>query len=235
MKHDYAHTLLRKVRADYQMIADEFSQSRFDIWPEFLEFKKYLKPGMNVLDVGCGNGRVTKILGDVKVDYVGCDVSTRILKQAKKMCPAHCFQEGDVLSLPFPDEKFEAVFCIAVLHQIPGSELRAKALREMHRVLKTGGWLFLTVWNLWQTKYRGAFRATNLKKFFGLTPLDINDAFIPWRASGVERYYHAYTQVELNKAVNQVGYRIEKEFLSSSLPSVGQSQSDNFVVIAQKK
>ncbi|MDD5342523.1 MAG: class I SAM-dependent methyltransferase [Patescibacteria group bacterium] len=234
MKSDFAQTLLRKVRADYQMLADQYSSTREDIWPEYLEFQKYLQPGMKVLDIGCGNGRLTKIFDKVKVDYTGVDVSPRMLEQARKLFPGYKFQVGDIMNLPFSEGEFDAVFCLQVIHQIPSGELRRQALGQMSRVLKPGGRIIVAVWNLWRPIYRSKLNRNNLKKFFGLTPYDKNDILIPWRDSGVEQYYHAFTQPELKRLLSQAGLRVEREFLGKEYKTDSKYHFNNIVIIAQK-
>ncbi|MBU0707409.1 methyltransferase domain-containing protein [Patescibacteria group bacterium] len=234
MDSDYAQTLLRKVRADYQMLAEPYSSSRERTWPEFEEFVKYVEPGMKILDVGCGNGRLTKIFGNVKVDYTGLDASSRMVEQANKLSPEYDFQVGDILSLPFTNQEFDIVFSILMLHQIPTNELREKAVGQIHRVLKPGGRLILTVWNLWRQKYRAKLRMTNLKKFFGLTKLDKNDILIPWRDSGVEQYYHAFTQEELRDLLANTGFQIENIFLGKEYKTDSKKFFNNIIVVAKK-
>jgi SAM-dependent methyltransferase len=46
----------------------------------------------------------------------------------------------DLTAIPFPDETFHAIICSHVLEHIPDD---AKAMREMRRVLKPGGWAIL--------------------------------------------------------------------------------------------
>jgi len=234
MKSDYAQTLLRKVRGDYQMLAERYSASREDIWPEFEEFKKYIKPGMKVLDVGCGNGRLAKIFNDVKVDYYGLDASLRLLEQARLLFPDYHFQEGDILSLPFPKENFDIVFCILVLHQIPSQELRKKAVEQMYQVLKPNSRLVLSVWNLWRPKYQSQIKKANFIKLLGLSPLDKNDLMIPWRDSGIKQYYHAFTQEELRELIADSGFKIEKLFLGKEFKTKKKRYFNNFIIIANK-
>ena len=55
------------------------------------------------------------------------------------------FIEGDILNLPFLEQKFDSVWAIAALHMIPSKELRKRAVGEIKRVLKPGGLMVLTV------------------------------------------------------------------------------------------
>lgn len=234
MKSDFAQTLLRKVRSDYQILAEKYSASREDIWPEFNEFKKYVQPEMKIADIGCGNGRLAKIFDGVKVDYYGVDISPRLLEQARKLFPDFHFQEGDILNLPFPDNEFDLVFSILVLHQIPSAELRQRAVSQLFRVINPGGRLILTVWNLWRPKYQAQIKKTNWKHLFGFTPLDKNDLLIPWRDSGIEQYYHAFTQEELKGLLEEAGFKIERMQLAKEFKTGKKRFFNNIIVIAQK-
>ena len=216
MKKEYAEYLLKKTKEDYNRIAEKFSRTRSRIWEEvrFL-FDDYVRPGDKVLDLGCGNGRFFEILKDKGVDYIGVDFSERLIEIAKKRYPQVKFQVADALNLPFPNNFFDKVYAIAVLHHIPSKEFRQRFLEEAKRVLKPGGLLILTCWNLWQKpKIRRLIFKFTLKKIFCLSKLDFFDIQMNWW--GIPFcYFHCFTKKELVKAIKKSGFEIIKtgEFL----------------------
>jgi SAM-dependent methyltransferase len=97
---------------------------------------KYNLAGAKCLDVGCGRG----LLQDLVADYTGVDLSDSVRTYLHKP-----FFQASVESLPFEDGLFDAIWSITVLEHVPKPEA---ALREMRRVLKPGGLLFLKpAWN----------------------------------------------------------------------------------------
>ncbi len=123
-------------------------------WPVIQKYLDRLKPGMTVLDVGCGNGRLLSGL-PTGVKYLGFDFSRTLLAEAKKSFPDHEFRYGNMVE---PSAwrglgKYEAIFCIAVLHHLPDREQQVYALKQMKKCVKRGGFLCLSVWNLWQEKF----------------------------------------------------------------------------------
>ena len=130
MNSKTAKNLLQKVKQNYETIARTFSDSRFRIWPELKKFQKYLRPNNKVLDLGCGNGRLYELFKNQKINYTGADNCQTLVSLAKKKHPNVKFISADALNLPFKDNQFDAIFSIAMFHQIPSYELREKALRE---------------------------------------------------------------------------------------------------------
>ncbi len=84
---------MAKTRNDYNLIAEDFSTTRYLIWPEikFL-FDKYFFPGEKVLDLGCGNGRYFECLKKKKVNYFGLDNSEKLIEIAKARYPGPIFK-----------------------------------------------------------------------------------------------------------------------------------------------
>lgn len=167
MDRDFALKIIEKTRDDYNLIAPHFDVTRKYPWEEFSEFKKYIRGEEEILDLGCGNGRLVSFLNKItKVRpllqgsdpcnrYVGLDISEEIIKTARKNHPNFKFLVGDFLNLPFPDDTFDIIFSIASFHHIPSTELRLEALKEMKRVLKKDGIILMIVWNLGeQEKYQ---------------------------------------------------------------------------------
>jgi len=102
-----------------------------------------LRPGMTVLDIGCGPGSITRGLAErvVPGQVVGIDLSADTLASARQDAAARGltnlrYDEASVYQLPYPDASFD----VAYAHQV-FQHLRepAKALREVLRVLKPGG------------------------------------------------------------------------------------------------
>ena len=210
MDKDYAQYLLKKTIGDYNRIAEQFSSSRYSIWPELNLFKEYIKEGERVLDSGCGNGRLLELFKDCNVDYIGIDNSEKLLEIARNKHPQQKFQLADSLSLPFPNDYFNKIFSIAVFHHIPSKELRLRFLKEAKRALRPDGLLILTVWNLWpRSKALKLIFKFAAFKMLGKSKLDFGDIFVPWQKK-TDRYVHCFTKNELKKIAKEAGFKIIK-------------------------
>ena len=75
--------IIHKTRQDYNLIAPRFSGTRYDLWEELKPFKRLVKNGQNILDWGCGNGRLLFLFLDKNIKYFGLDQSEELLKIAK--------------------------------------------------------------------------------------------------------------------------------------------------------
>lgn len=91
-----------------------------------------------LLDVGCGNSPFRHLLDPATAQYQGVDVE--VARAFGYQNPDTVYYDGHVL--PFPDAAFDAVLCTEVLEHIPDP---AETIREIHRVLKPGGRLILTL------------------------------------------------------------------------------------------
>ena len=82
-----------------------------------------------LLDIGCGTGLVARrAVGTFKNIY-GIDISVEMAKKAKGIC-------GDVVTMPFKSNSFNAISCFATLHHLPNFK---DTFKEVYRILKSGG------------------------------------------------------------------------------------------------
>jgi ubiquinone/menaquinone biosynthesis C-methylase UbiE len=102
-----------------------------------------LRPGMRVLDVGCGPGSITRGLAErvAPGQVVGVDLSRETLEAARQDAAVRGltnlrYEEGSVYELPFPDASFDVAYAHQVLQHL---REREAALREMLRVVRRGG------------------------------------------------------------------------------------------------
>jgi len=204
--------LLEIVRRNYEEIASDFNETRKkNSWPILSELAEAVKDGERILDVGCGNGRLLAALAGKKISYTGLDQSEKLLAFARENYPQGKFEPGNLLELSqFKEINFDRVFCLAVLHHLPGSDLRLAALKQLKNKIKDDGRIIITVWNLWsQPKFRKLILRYGLLKMIKKNKMDFSDILFSG-FSGSQRYYHAFTRHELKKIVYQAGLKPEK-------------------------
>lgn len=100
-----------------------------------------VSPGIRILDVGCGTGGNLQMLTRYGQAY-GLDINPIAVDLARRR-PLPNLMQASGLSLPYPDRSFELVTIFDVLYHrwIISDE---RAISELYRVLKPGGWLLLT-------------------------------------------------------------------------------------------
>ncbi|WP_373539654.1 methyltransferase domain-containing protein [Chamaesiphon sp.] len=107
-----------------------------------------LPAGTSVLDVGCGIGGSSRILGrDYGFAVTGITISPQQVQRAGQLTPPELdvhFQVDDAMALSFPDASFDVVWSIEAGPHMPDKAVFAK---ELLRVLKPGGVLVVADWN----------------------------------------------------------------------------------------
>ena len=122
----------------------------------------YKNSSPHILDVGCGTGRtaikIAKLLQNGG-HLTGIDVYDKMaiagnsLERVQKNAKIEgvedktTFQYGSAIDIPFDDENFDIVNFSSVLHELHEKGGSNKALDEASRVLKQGGYLFVSEWN----------------------------------------------------------------------------------------
>jgi SAM-dependent methyltransferase len=111
--------------------------------------KGRLVPGMSLLDAGCGGGRNLVWFLRSGYEVFGVDENPGAVEQVRRLAtalaphlPPESFQVADLADLPFPDARFDAVLCSAVLHFARDEEHFDRMLGELWRVLRPGGLFF---------------------------------------------------------------------------------------------
>ncbi|HEX8992774.1 MAG TPA: methyltransferase domain-containing protein [Anaerolineales bacterium] len=106
-------------------------------------FLPYLKPGMRLLDCGCGMGALTTSLAEwlapgevIGLDREGSQIEAAQAWATEKGVGNVQFEAGDIYNIAYPDASFDAVFANTVLEHLREPK---RAMREMRRVLKPGG------------------------------------------------------------------------------------------------
>jgi len=143
------------------------------------------------------------------------------------------FQIADALNLPFPENFFDKVYSISVLHNIPSRECQLQYLKEAKKVLKPGGLLILRVWDFWRRKaFPKLFLKYTFLKLIEKSKLDFFDVFLSWKDSKgkvlVERYFHCFRKKELENLAKKVGFKIKEIWRT------GKDPRTNIYLIAQK-
>jgi SAM-dependent methyltransferase len=111
--------------------------------------------GLRVLEIGCGLGTDGAQFARAGAEYTGTDLTDAAVELARKCfdifeLPGH-FRTADAEHLDFADESFDLVYSHGVLHHTPDT---ARAIREVHRVLRPGGRAIVMLYHRNSYNYR---------------------------------------------------------------------------------
>lgn len=123
-----------------------------------------VRPGDSVLDACCGTGDLAIACARAGGRVTGLDFSPRMLERARRKAPELEWVEGDLLSLPFPDDSFDAA---TVGFGVRNVDDLAGAISEFRRVLRPTGRLAI----LEITRPRGLLAPFYRVWFDGIVPL----------------------------------------------------------------
>ncbi len=177
---------------------------RIVVW--LLTRKIRYKAGIG-LDVACGTGVVARSMAK-KINYVyGVDISMGMVQKAFDLSQKNTinnisFARCDSENLPFGDNFFDFVSCSGALHAFPNAE---KALKEMQRVLKTGG--VLTIMALLQKNIHSVIDPTKRELKKSSTDeeiIEFNKAHSSMENLDVK--LHRFTLAELKMITKKIGF-----------------------------
>ncbi|MCC4770000.1 methyltransferase domain-containing protein [Methanosarcina sp. DH2] len=200
----------------------------------------YLQDGDNVLDIGCGFGKISLELASLRYLVTGIDINPEAVKLSKaaansleldrKIEGRAEFQVGNASFLPFHRSSFNFAVMQAFLTSVPDPQERARIIQEAFRVLKPEGYLYLVEFSqnwhlkLYRKRYLQDFPVTKEEgSFFALNPETGEAEFIA----------HHFSEKELVFLLVDCGFEIDY-FRVEELKTRTGNKINGFVIVAKK-
>lgn len=113
-----------------------FQLVRDDLYLRYIQ--RHAKPGVRILDLGCGTGLISMKLHDLGYEVVACDISQGMLDKLAEVRGTRDFEirQGDGFNIPSKDGEFDMVVSRMFIQHFPDW---GKVLSEMARVTSAGG------------------------------------------------------------------------------------------------
>lgn len=196
------------------------SNTNIDFWtriiknpsPKYKElFKKETKylaekiaKDSSVLDVGCGDGRIIKIILETTQNVTGVDNEPAAIQEARERLasfPSVKLSVADGLKLPFENNVFDVVVFMMTLVNL--GQNKVAILKEIQRVLKTDGVVILSVYS--EDAYE-----TRLAMYteIGLPIKSVSGGNFTFDAMDTAKTSEQFSQMELTSIVQEAGFKI---------------------------
>jgi SAM-dependent methyltransferase len=173
----------------YKKIAHEFDTTRNHVWSEVSDFIKLFDEHQCIADIGCGNGK-----NMIHPNMIGIDNCLEFVDICRKKNLN--VMKGSILNIPLPDDTYDGVICIAVIHHLSTFERRQNAIKELIRIAKPNGQILITAWS--EIGYKSSNRVETIDK---------NDKLVGWKETN-QRYYHLFEKGEFEELVKELPVKV---------------------------
>ena len=218
--------MAKSVAANTESMYNEFKFGHFSYGEKRKKFDQLLVEliqgsswdGKKIYDIGCGSGfhmEVCAELGIKKDQMIGVDIApgniTSLTERGFKA------QRADVQALPFADNSADLTICNGVIHHVDDPK---KAFRELVRITKPGGRIYLGLCNKWNPYFYLVHRATfPLRYAYWNVDKRVADLILPFFRAAIQLVSYATFGEFMNKEtvrrflMDQI--MVPKEFLFS--------------------
>lgn len=193
--------------AIYESLGDDYLSTIPDHGEEIRDFIRIIGKKGRVLDVGCADGQAARIFQEHGFETIGIDLTDGFLERAKEKVPQAQFLKMDARRTDFPARHFSAIWANAILVHVGKKDIR-RTLDNYHRILETGGKIFITV-------RRGSGEKPMADKF----------------SKNGTRFFALYYKREIEDLLQDAGFRI----FSSCIRKKKTSHDLEWVVLTAEK
>jgi SAM-dependent methyltransferase len=232
MDSSTAARLIELNKVFYTRFGESFSATRQRIQPGVRRVIDTLHGNENILDLGCGNGELARVLAkrNHRGAYLGVDFSLPLLRDAESQPEGFSarFQAVDLTQLEnssfiLHPSSFDIVCSFAVLHHIPSRELRLGMLNVVRKLLPPNGLFIHSNWQFLNSeKLKARIKPWDVATIsqpalsgVEVSDVDAGDYLLDWRSGGEGlRYVHHFDEAELKELAAAAGFKIVDMFYS---------------------
>ena len=213
----------------YNDIATEFSETRAYVWQCVKDFTNLINLSNNnnnnnnnnnksfILEIGCGNGKnmeyLTKninsisnpILNPISNIIVGIDNCEKFIEICKKKNLDTINSNAN--SIPFPNNSFDYILCIAMFHHLLTLEEQNETFKEILRVMKNNSYGILTCWSTIQPE-KSNFKFTegiNIVPWKGRKNINKIRYYFVYSEKMFRDYFESFSEINIIDIYNEVG------------------------------
>jgi SAM-dependent methyltransferase len=174
--------------------------------------------------VGCGNGRLALLLDRERpgATYVGVDSVPELIEVARAQIAEleNIAARFHVVDIARPDWspsigslRPDTIVCLAVLHHIPGFDLRLQVLREIADLLEPDSCLILSTWQFLDSERVQRKIVDWAEVGIPERALEPGDYLLDWKREGRGlRYCHLVDWAEVERLAAESGFRVRETF-----------------------